>query len=344
MASSYTTAALPPGPVTLPDLAVAYGVNDSGSVVGLTTDLACGTYATLWTAGSPSLLGNLVPSTPPCASFTAALAINNGQVVTGFSRVWKNPVNPFRAFLWKAGIFQNLGVLAGTTHSVGNAVNENAMVVGYSGNQAPRVDVTSYRPVRTSTAGDRAFAFVGGRMSPLRSLPSATYSYATGVNLSGMIVGASGATDTSEHAVVWKTYTAPPIDLGTLPGGRWSYATAINASGLVVGCSEAVGAVIHAFVYRAGVMQDLGTLPSGSPTPNSCALAITTKGTISGWSSPTSGGPSGMIVRSAALFAPTLVDLGSVAPAGSLFAANGLNNLNIAVGHGGGTEARIWTP
>ena len=87
-------------------------------------------------------------------------------------------------------------------------------------------------------------------MTNLGTLPGGTYSYATGINDSGQIVGRALTAVSEMHAFLysggkWK-------DLGTLPGWTYNYATGINIAGKIVGLSSTPSGPNHAFLYSPG--------------------------------------------------------------------------------------------
>jgi probable HAF family extracellular repeat protein len=112
-----------------------------------------------------------------------------------------------------------------------------------------------------------------------------TYSYASGVNDGGQVVGYSSTTnDTATHAFLYPDENNKLEDLGTL-GGSVSYAYDINEGGQVVG--EAYinnDADNHAFLYDSTKgMQDLNDLiPPDSGWTLYYAGAINTAGQIVG--------------------------------------------------------------
>ena len=104
-----------------------------------------------------------------------------------------------------------------------------------------------------------------------------TYSFATGINASGHVVGQADLANGFVHAFL-KNPGQPMEDLGTL-GGYNSLATGINASGQVVGMAETADGSEHAFLKNPGQpMEDLGTLGG----PYSYAGGINASGQVVG--------------------------------------------------------------
>lgn len=79
------------------------------------------------------------------------------------------------------------------------------------------------------------------------------------INDSGLIVGSHATSGGRNHACLYTSGTI--TDIGTL-GGEYSSASSINASGQIVGSSTISGTkpYDHAFLYNNGTMYDLGTL------------------------------------------------------------------------------------
>jgi probable HAF family extracellular repeat protein len=220
---------------------VAFGLNDSGQVVGdsgIVGSPGQG-HAFVWDATN----GMQDLGTLPGGSRSRALGINESGQVVGESFI---PGTGDHAFLWDAiNGMQDLGTLPGGTETIARGINNSGQVVG-----------ESFIP----GTGYHAFLWdaVNG-MQDLGTLPGGTRSYATGINNSGQVVGSSDTVGTLGygHAFLWQN--GAMTDLGTLPGDGESYAHGINDSGQVVG--ESRGFPIHAFLWDAvHGMQNLGTL------------------------------------------------------------------------------------
>jgi probable HAF family extracellular repeat protein len=157
------------------------------------------------------------------------------------------------AFLWSSGIMTDLGTLArtnGSSHAYG--INDNGQVVGCS----------------STTNGDDAFIYSGGKMTDLNNLipanPGWTLTQANAINDSGQIVGfgfnpsgqthaflltpvpvphrATASAVVSNGVVVNITitdrgfgYTNPPTVFIQGGGGTGATATAVVSNGVVVG-------------------------------------------------------------------------------------------------------------
>jgi probable HAF family extracellular repeat protein len=109
-----------------------------------------------------------------------------------------------------------------------------------------------------------------------------TYSFASGLNESGIAVGSAMNADGRIHAVRWDVH-GRITDLGMLAGGYQSDATAITANGWIFGGAIAANFQHHAVRWApGGAIEDLGVLPGGD---SSEALAINNAGTVVGLSS-----------------------------------------------------------
>jgi len=144
------------------------------------------------------------------------------------------------------------------------------------------------------------FQWRNGVMTDLGALVDGVNSDARWITNNGLISGDSenGELDPLNpgfpeiRAVLWKH--AQIIDLGTLDGGYESIARAVNSKGQVVGVSlntipdpnSIIGSFYgilyqqaRAFLWQDGVMQDLGTLGTGT---NAIAVLINERGQVAG--------------------------------------------------------------
>jgi probable HAF family extracellular repeat protein len=241
---------------TLPagDVSAAYGINNSGQVVGYSV-VGGTTIATLWSGGTAIALGML-----PGANYSIALAINNSGPAVGDTEI---AGAPGIATLWSSnGTATNLGALPGGTFSVAVAINNAGEVVGnsdYAGNTSEQGQATSW---------------TDGTPTALGTLSGDQYSSAAGINATGEIVGGSNGNHVS-HATVWNSGAIAELK------PEFDFAEAINNIGQIVGDigNEAV-------LWSGGTLTELETLP-GAQGAN--PLAINNAGQIVGISD-TSGG------------------------------------------------------
>ncbi len=170
-----------------------------------------------------------------------------------------------RAYIYDSNnnSMQDIGTLGGK-NSVAYAINNSGKVVGYSYNASNII---------------RAFLYSDNVMTDIGAL--GTYSFATGINDNGQIIGHSNA-GSGEHAFLYSDGIMK--DLGTL-GGTHSYAQDINNKGQVVGFAYDDTHKYHAFLYESGLMIDLGTLGGDE----SRATGINEHGKIVGWSKTDAG-------------------------------------------------------
>jgi probable HAF family extracellular repeat protein len=121
------------------DARIAYGVNDSGAIIGLrSTDSGSVNHAFLLDRNGFKDLGTL-DGDP--AGVSVPFAINAGGVVVGYSTIASNSTQ--RAFAYSSGIMRDLGVLtgvagfpAGWEYSVAFAINTPGDIVGESSGAA----------------------------------------------------------------------------------------------------------------------------------------------------------------------------------------------------------------
>ena len=214
----------------------------------------------------------------PNRAQSVASAVNESGQVAGYSRA-SDGINHHRASLYSEGILYNLGLPSGTPvfdtmESRAYAINEAGTVVGYA-------DVVG---------GSHAFVYENGENRDLGTFLGGNYSFATGINDDGVIVGY--ANDASNAHFAFRYENGVMENLGTLPGRRadayGSIAYDVNNHGQIVGASGTASYYAHAILYDNGVMQDLGTV--FGPGVNSDAMSINDLGQVAGyWGNATVG-------------------------------------------------------
>jgi len=281
-------------------------------------------------------------------------AVNSSGQVVGGAQIF--PGGNVHAFLYSDGGMIDLGTLGGSD-SYAYALNASGQVVGTS----------------TLPGGENhAFLYSNGQMIDL-----GTPGWAYGINVSGEIVGNTGAGHAflysdgvmselplvDAYAIndsgdvigdIWVPspqggfYTHAALysggivtDLGTLAGNQNSIAHAFNDVGQVVGGS--LGDPLNdAFLYQDGQMIDLGTFDH----QESNALGINNFGQVVGFSYAPRETPHPFLYEDGAL-----TDLNTLLPDGSgwnLWDARGINDSRQIVGYGlhngAGAHAYLLTP
>src|SRR5580658_8210861 len=166
--------------------ALAYGINDSNTVVGwATTSGEAAKHAFSYNGAVMADLGTLGGTN------SQALAINDSGTIVGFS----NPASSsaFHAFSYSGSSFTDLGT-AGGTNSAAEAISKSGFIVGDSD---------------LSTGTTQAALFANGNVTNLGTLGTGyPYSQATGVNNGLTVVGVasnSASIPTSVHSFIYKS-------------------------------------------------------------------------------------------------------------------------------------------
>jgi probable HAF family extracellular repeat protein len=187
------------------DYSIAFGINDSGIVVG-TSNTSTSMHAFTWTSAT----GLKDLGTLPGANSSSAFAINNNGQIAGSSGT--------HAALWSGGTIQDLGTLGGPT-SEAHGVNNNGAVVGVS----------------DTPDGPRAFLWKNGAMQNLGALPGDSSSRADHINDNGTVVGAS-ENAAGARAFIWTSADGlQPLDT---TGTTYSEAFGVNNLDQIVGQSS----------------------------------------------------------------------------------------------------------
>ena len=252
----------------------AYGINNSGQVVGDSIIPSSEVFRSHAFRTAPNSAIN--PATDDLGTLggnsSTGYAINDfGQVVGESNKTVYGSDN--HAFLWNSTSgMQDLGTLGGDFSSA-SEINNSGQVVG-----------------RANTDEDAFHAFLYNGHGSLQDLGTlgGNSSSANGINNAGQVVGNAETASGNNHAFLYKGRN-PLQDLGTL-GGQESYSNSINDSGQVVGTAQ-TGAtyepspkssdylVSHAFLYNgSSPLQDLGTLGG----TNSTAYDINNVGQVVG--------------------------------------------------------------
>jgi probable HAF family extracellular repeat protein len=157
--------------------------------------------------------------------------------------------------IWDKGVPQQLPTVSGDPDGFVNAINNQAVAVGGSGNCAT-----------SGTFSLHALLWQNGTPTDLGCLGGTQFSAALKVNDQSSVIGASdldGDTNfwafpfINNHGFLWRN--GAMTDLGTLPGDPTSVAISINNKGQIVGSGS------RAILWSVAGLTDLNTLVPGPP-------------------------------------------------------------------------------
>jgi probable HAF family extracellular repeat protein len=211
-------------------------LNDLGDVTGSFFFPSVGFRAFRWTGGSPQNLGSLN------GQASHGTAINNAGLVVGYSDQ-NGAAFTTRGFTF-AGSMVEVPPLDGRDTYV-NAVNSSGLYVGSA----------------TKTVGSSQLLLPawlsGGQFVRLPVLPGSQIpGDALGVNDAGVVIGNSGASDGTGHAVRW--VNGQIQDLGLMPGRTNANARDIDSAGRIL-VQQSGGGGSFATLWANGSYTQLGS-------------------------------------------------------------------------------------
>ena len=283
-------------------------INDSAQIIGPSLNFPGGNgHDLLWDNGSITELGHLG------GNLTAAHSINNLGQIAGASLTSDGTSH---AFIWENN---NLQILDDkSTEAWG--INDSGQVVGF-------------------TVGSTLQAMLWENNSRIQlGNLGLNFSFATKINNSNQIIGASLISQSVQHAFLWENNVMH--DLGTI-GERGSSALDINDLGQVVGVSANLSSEYYAVLWENDTIMDLGHLG----TQMSFAEGINNLGQVVGWSKNSELENRAFIYENG-----EMIDLNSKISSGSgwtLLQAKAINNNGQIVGFGefnGQSQAFLLSP
>jgi len=236
----------------------ATAINASHQVLGVggpTSGSSTTDHAYLLNNGVWTDLGPLFPNSGD------DMALNNlGQAAT----VGSNG----HVFLYANGVNRDVGLLSGASNAETWGINDSGTIVG---NLDPSSD---------------GFMYANGTMTDL-AVKTGAFVATLGINNSGQIVGATGATANASSFAACLYSNGTLTNLASQIGGTGSWAKGINNNGQIVGVytpsgppSTDASAGDHGFVLSNGVMTDLGTIAGGTTYE---PWRINSSGQVVGW-------------------------------------------------------------
>ncbi|PWB70334.1 MAG: hypothetical protein C3F15_13950 [Holophagae bacterium] len=216
----------------------AYGINDTGKIVGVAADGAGTLWTVQWVSGQISVIPDLGGGLAVPEDLNDAGEIAGGQSLGGFLHLgiyWDAQNNPILL----------PGLPNGSSSLVSaHAINASGHVVGMAQEEGP--NYFGHAVVWLASVFQTDLGFMGG----------GTYSEAYGINDLGHVVGVASVASTEQHAFLWTN--GQFTDLSTwIGGGAASIAYAINNNGDIVGVNSGV-----ASLWQNGAVQAL-PMPAG---------------------------------------------------------------------------------
>jgi hypothetical protein len=164
----------------------------------------------------------------PNAQFTNALGIGASGEIVG---VFGDSSGTLHGFLWKAGAFTVLDV-TGATGTIPAMISAGRVVGGY-----------------LNSIGLHGFSSTQGVVQTI-DCPGSTFTFLSGLDPQGQIVGGYGTADGNGHGALVKGETCIPVDV---PGGTNTYANGIDPQGDIVGRYTGGDGVVRGFLWRGFV-------------------------------------------------------------------------------------------
>jgi probable HAF family extracellular repeat protein len=214
----------------------AYGINNSGQVVGVNSD----TFLYNCNTKAMQVLGN-----PPGGAGSAGLGINEGGQVVGSYVTSSGATHPF---LYSAGGWTDLGTVPFAPGAIADAISDSGQVAGY----------TSYN------SGRHVFLCSGGTMQDLGA-PPAPFNVELrpmSINDSGKVVGWSESNTGDLRAFISNNGTLADLNTMISPSSGWTLemATGINNSGEICGYGINTNGDTHALLL--------------TPVPEPCTVGL----------------------------------------------------------------------
>jgi probable HAF family extracellular repeat protein len=228
----------------------AYGINASGSIVGLYQESGTITNGFLLSGGTYTTLAD------PLATehLTEAFGINDaGQIVGMYT-----DGNGDHGFLLSGGIYTTIDDPLALSLTTPQAINNAGQIVGYYQDRVGAIHGFFYNP-----AGGGSFTTLD---DPLATAVNRV-TEATGMNNAGQIVGWYTDSANVFHSFLLSGGTYTTIDVpGAIPGTTFAYD--INDLGQIVGTYSANGAS-HGFLYSGGLYTNIDDPAATFTTPRS---------------------------------------------------------------------------
>ncbi len=230
---------------------LAYGINNSGQVVGQSSNTSS-LHAFLYSKGHMADLNSFVTSGPP-GLLATAVAINDSGQIAGQMGLANSKSGAEQAFLYSNGTVTALGSFNSTSElSVASGINASGQVIGFSDSPS-------------STLDEDGFLYSNGKLTDL-----GLNDYPVGIDDSSQILGALGLYSNGHMT-----------NLGVPPGYSLFLGSAINSSGQIVGAVPDLskGFSFVAFLYSNGTWTDLNSLlPAGTGITLTNAFGISDNG------------------------------------------------------------------
>lgn len=161
----------------------------------------------------------------PNAQFTVAFGIGATGAIVG---IQGDNAGTLHGFLLKSGSFSSID-FPGATGTLPTMISAGRIVGGYF-----------------SSTGVHGFSLIQGVFQTI-DCPGATFTFLSGVDPQGRMVGGYGTLDGSNHGALISDGNCIPVDI---PGGTNAYANALDPQGDIVGRYTGADGVVHGDLLR----------------------------------------------------------------------------------------------